>query len=202
MEIDKLTIEITNNFKLSHSLLSKLQSHSNSIDQMNLSKNIKTALATKIQSLSSTFRKKQRIYLDKLSGHNQSNFDILPPDTYQSVKDDEQLSINQLNSHQLQLQSDNELDQRDLEINNIAQSISDLAELFRDLNTLVIDQGTMLDRIDYNAQGTKTQVDDANIQLNQATKYQKSSSKFKCICLLILLILLVIVFIIYKPHMN
>lgn len=151
--------------------------------------------------MSSTFRKKQRIYLDKLSGYNQSNFDIPDADPYQSLKDDEQLSKNQLNSHQLHLQSDNDLDQRDFEINNIAQSISDLAELFRDLNTLVIDQGTLFDRIDFNAQGTKTQVDNAVTQLNQATKYQKSSSKFKCICLLILLILLVIVFIIYKPNM-
>lgn len=142
-----------------------------------------------------------------MKGHTIKDADILAAsgkthDNIQSLQDDEQLSQMQLNSTQLQLQDDAQLNKRDLEINNIAKSIAQLAELFRDLNTLVIDQGTMLDRIDFNAQGTKTQVDSAVKELNQATTYQRSSGKLKCIFLLILLIILIIVFIIYKPHMH
>jgi len=39
---------------------------------------------------------------------------------------------------------------KDEEIQNICKSINDLASIFKDLSVLVIEQGTILDRIDYN----------------------------------------------------
>ena len=42
--------------------------------------------------------------------------------------------------------------QRERKINDIAQGITDLADIFKDLQAMVIDQGTMLDRIDYNVE--------------------------------------------------
>jgi syntaxin 16 len=39
---------------------------------------------------------------------------------------------------------------RNIEINNLVTSINDLAVLFKELSVLVIEQGTILDRIDYN----------------------------------------------------
>ena len=44
----------------------------------------------------------------------------------------------------------NDVDQRNQDIMEIAKSIEDLAIVFKELAVLVIDQGTILDRIDYN----------------------------------------------------
>jgi syntaxin 16 len=60
--------------------------------------------------------------------------------------------------------------QRNREIDQIAKSIAELAELFQDLSALVIDQGTMLDRIDFNIEHMGQDMNAAVIELSTATK--------------------------------
>ncbi|KAK1218503.1 t-SNARE affecting a late Golgi compartment protein 2 [Marasmius sp. AFHP31] len=63
-----------------------------------------------------------------------------------------------------------DLQSRDREISEIAKSISSLAELFKDLSALVIDQGTLLDSVEYNIEQTAVQMDEAVKELNTATR--------------------------------
>lgn len=56
--------------------------------------------------------------------------------------------------------------QREREINEIAQGIIELAEIFKELQNMVIDQGTMLDRIDYNVENMAVNVKAADEELN------------------------------------
>lgn len=62
-----------------------------------------------------------------------------------------------------------DLAQRDSEISSIAQSITDLADLFKDLSSLVIDQGTLLDRVDWNVEQMGVEVKGAVEELKVAT---------------------------------
>ena len=78
--------------------------------------------------------------------------------------------------------------QREREIEDIAQSIIDLANIFQEIQSMVIDQGTLLDRIDYNVEKMATEVKAADKELTVATGYQKRSMKRKIILLLIILI--------------
>lgn len=55
--------------------------------------------------------------------------------------------------------------QREREINDIAKGIIELSDIFRDLQTMIIDQGTMLDRIDYNVERMVTDVKEADKEL-------------------------------------
>ena len=55
--------------------------------------------------------------------------------------------------------------QREREITDIARGIIELADIFKELQTMVIDQGTMLDRIDYNVENMAVDVKAADKEL-------------------------------------
>lgn len=78
--------------------------------------------------------------------------------------------------------------QRENEIEQIAQGIIELANIFQELQTMVIDQGTMLDRIDYNVERVTRDVKEADKELKVASGYQKRSIKRKIMLLLAILI--------------
>lgn len=78
--------------------------------------------------------------------------------------------------------------QREREIEDIAQGIIELANIFQELQTMVIDQGSMLDRIDYNVEQVSRDVKEADKELKVATNYQKRSMKRKIMLLLAILI--------------
>lgn len=60
-------------------------------------------------------------------------------------------SQNQLSqTHQAQSAVNIDINQRSREITQIASSISELAELFRDLGQMVVEQGTVLDSVEWN----------------------------------------------------
>ena len=74
------------------------------------------------------------------------------------------------------------------EIMKIAKSIEELAQIFRELAVLVIDQGTILDRIDYNMENALENVKQGVKEIEKAEEHQKNSLSVKCIMLLVILI--------------
>lgn len=78
--------------------------------------------------------------------------------------------------------------QREREIEDIAQGIIELANIFQELQTMVIDQGSMLDRIDYNVENMNRDVKEADKELKVASGYQQRSTKRKVMLLLAILI--------------
>jgi len=95
---------------------------------------------------------------------------------------------------------DSTIAQREREIEQIAQGIIDLSNIFQELQTMVIDQGTMLDRIDYNVERMATDVKEADKELKVATTYQKKTTKRKVILLLIILVVGMIILVAIKPR--
>ena len=89
--------------------------------------------------------------------------------------------------------------QREREIEDIAQGIIELSDLFRDLQTMVIDQGTMLDRIDYNVERMHTDVKSAEKEIKVASGYQRKTTKRKIILLLFLLVAGLFILLLVKP---
>lgn len=177
-------------------------------------KNVQRGLAAKVQELSATFRKKQRVYMEKLQGHAIKNQDLLIASGTMSSKGWEGLSAvdedveaaaasrNRAALAQDMMIADVDLRQRNHELTQIAQSIASLAELFKDLSVMVIDQGTLLDSVEYNIEQTAVQMEEAVRELNTATRYQKSTGRRKCIFLLVLIIFGLIITLIFKPRRH
>lgn len=92
--------------------------------------------------------------------------------------------------------------QREREINDIAQGIIELADIFKELQGMIIDQGTMLDRIDYNVERMAVDVKGADKELKIADGYQKKTTKRKIILLLILLVVGMFILLMVKPKRH
>lgn len=88
------------------------------------------------------------------------------------------------------------IESREREVSKVVRSIVDLQDIFKDLAGMVHEQGTVLDRIDYNVEATQSKVQDGMKQLAKAEAYQKQNRKM-CIILveagLVLLLLLVLI---------
>lgn len=115
--------------------------------------------------------------------------------------------------------------QREREITDIAKGIIELADIFKELQTMVIDQGTMLDRIDYNVERMAVDVKAADKELTvvcpnhfhapilynkeslltaneQATGYQRKTTKRKILLLLLLLVVGMFIVLLVKPKRH
>jgi syntaxin 16 len=91
---------------------------------------------------------------------------------------------------------------RDQEIVQIAKSIEELGSIFKELAVLVIDQGTILDRIDYNMEAVVESTKTGIKQLEKAEQHQKNARPLRCIvCLSVtIFVLLVILILKHRPR--
>lgn len=150
-----------------------------------LRQNVQRNLATQLQSLSQEFRSFQKGYVAALK--SRSNAPAV-------IWDDPQMAHTggQLSSGQMQQLDDFEfnVNSRNEEIKKIAQSVQDLHTMFKEMAVLVIDQGSMLDRIDYNVEQVVNQSREANVELHKAEKAHKSARATRCIMFFVLGIVL------------
>jgi len=196
--IEILTGDVTKLFHQCQTKIKQIGSEGKlSSEQKTMKSNVQSTLASQLQELSVTFRQSQKAYLQTLQtrskkGKGGNRFIDFEPDT--PIEDtgftEEQLAV--VNDMDVQIS------QRERDILKIVKSITELSEIFRDLSILVIDQGTILDRIDYNLEQTDVDMEEGEKQLGEAATEQKKYRTKLCILLLLLLILCVVIIIIIK----
>lgn len=184
--------------------------------------NLQKNYAFKIQNSSNKFRVLQNNYLKflnkddlkpilpkknnitsstSLKDNDSDNFLLIEEEA--AMKDNnniEDYSRRMLQKQSSTDRSQNYLEQRDEEIKNLAKGVLEVSMIFREMQSLIVDQGTIVDRIDYNLENTVINLKDADKELTKATHYQKSTQKCKLIMLLVLCVMAVFFFIMLKPH--
>lgn len=86
---------------------------------------------------------------------------------------------------------------REQEVTKIVRSIVDLHDIFKDLSQMVQEQGTVLDRIDYNVELTQVKVTEGYQQLKKAEMYQRKNRKMYCIMILAAVTMFMLIMLIF-----
>ncbi|CAK3999356.1 SNARE complex subunit [Lecanosticta acicola] len=226
-EIEALTQDITRDFtscqksirRIDHLVREQQQQSGGNISNADttMAKNLKMSLASRVGDVSTLFRKKQSAYMKKLRSLGGMNSPLdrsstpmasnpyTDPAMMESETDRSSAQSTLLQTAQVRKRTgvmDSAIEQREREIEKIAQGVIDLSNLFQDLQTMVIDQGTVLDRIDYNVERTHEDVKGAEKELKVATGYQKRSTKRKIILLLVLIVVGMFILVLIKPKRS
>ncbi|PWA81085.1 t-SNARE [Artemisia annua] len=201
-KIEALTHEITDLLKKSEKKLKKLSSGGTS-EESNIRKNVQRSLATDLQSLSVELRKKQSTYLRRLRQQTEGPDGVdleMNLNGKQSTRDDDEFDDLGFNEHQMAKLKKSEAFtvEREQEIQQVVESVNELAQIMKDLSVLVIDQGTIVDRIDHNIQNVAASVDDGLKQLQKAERSQKRGGMIMCATVLVVMCFVMLVLLILK----
>ncbi|XP_010245432.1 PREDICTED: syntaxin-43-like [Nelumbo nucifera] len=199
--IEVLTQEITDLLKRSEKRLLKLSASGPSEDS-NVRKNVQRFLATDLQNLSVELRKKQSAYLKHLrqqkEGQNGVDLEMNLNDK-SKVEDDDFIDMG-FNDYQMAKLKKREAFtlEREREIRQVVESVNELAQIMKDLSVLVIDQGTIVDRIDYNIQNVAATVEEGYKQLQKAERTQRKGGMVMCATVLVIMCFIMLVLLILK----
>ncbi|KAH7835228.1 hypothetical protein Vadar_024147 [Vaccinium darrowii] len=200
--IETLTHEITDLLKKSEKRLQRLSAGGPSEDS-NVRKNVQRSLATDLQNLSMELRKKQSTYLKRLRLQKEGPDGIdleMNLNGKNSRTEEDDLDDMGFSEHQMAKLRKSEAftAEREREIQQVVESVHDLAQIMKDLSVLVIDQGTIVDRIDYNIQNVAASVEEGFKQLQKAERTQKQGGMVKCATVLIIMCFVMLVLLILK----
>ena len=205
-EIQKLIIQMMKKIKFCEGLtkMEKIfnnKKNGDKIDQK-VKNNIKDFLVSKIKNFSNEFRRNQQQYMKYLKemegGDIENNNDILNH-SFESLDDNEEENLN--NNNFLMKQDDDfqqQMKKRNEDINTLANSINELSGIFKDLQNVVQEQGTILDRIDYNIDVSYENSQKGLKFLKKAEEHQSESCFRNVILVLFVIIFIETLLIIFK----
>jgi len=204
--IEKMTQEVTDRFRQAERYLKRVGAATRRAggEEATVGANVQRSLAKRLQELSAQFRQSQRKYLAEVQAQKSSGSAGTMGDSKFGIDLNSQQQGDFFNTGQLAVVDDltEAVQSRDQEIASIAQSIEELGAIFKELAVLVIDQGTILDRIDYNMEAVVEHTKTGIQQLEKAEKHQKNARPMKCILSLLCLIGVLLIILAVKHALH
>ncbi|KAJ2002677.1 Integral membrane protein SED5 [Coemansia sp. RSA 2322] len=197
--INQLTQEITGQFRKCGGLVRSVGQHPARGQEQVVGSNMQASMAQRLQEQSAEFRRTQTAYLQKMARRKDANSDVFAPDAEHERAASRRFDMT-LTDEQLQVMESSEaaVAEREGELAKIHESIVELAAIFSQMQEMVIDQGTMLDRIDYNIENTVVNVAAAAAELQAADKSHRGSVANKCIIALGAVVIALVVILLIK----
>ena len=146
---------------------------------------MKQTLFTNFTNFTKKFKLNQKIYAEKYKefvGEDDPTFDT-------SIAINE--NVNDQKGDFLKTdESKQVLQQRDNELSLLLNNVNELTTIFKDIQTLVMEQGSILDRIDYNIDIAGDNVIKSKNSITKANEYHKQSC-FRNIMLALIIIIFI-----------
>lgn len=217
-KIENLNYDITKKFESSYVLIKKFEFLQKNHGKLNLDysnneisiiESFKKNYALKIQESSLIFRNLQNNYIKFLKDDEDETDTLINDsnnDQFNLIENEEESRNIENYSKQIlqqtQIHSSNSqfLQAREREISKLAMGILEISTIFKEMESMVIDQGSILDRIDYNIANTAQDLKSSDKELIKAQGYQKRTTKCKLIFLLSLVVFALFIIVLVKPH--
>ena len=199
-EIDKLIIKMMKKIKFCEALTKMIKEKKSEVNTSleKVKNNIKIFLTIKIQNFSNEFRQNQQQYLKYLkdmgiiiySNEDKNN----KSESLLNDNDDEKKNFLYTKDDDVNIQ----IKKRDEDIDILVKSINELSGIFKDLQNIVQEQGTILDRIDYNINISYENSQEGLKNLKKAEQHNNESCFRNAILLLFFIIFVETILIICK----
>lgn len=174
--------------------------------QFQIKDNMSQNILTELNTFSKKFKLNQELYSQKykefaIEEDNNNALELYDISTNNSDLND---NINNVNNNDpgenflMTEEPDQLLQKRDSELNEIVKGVTNLQELFKDLHVIVIEQGSILDRIDYNIDIGFNNVSKGKKKIISANEHHKSSCFRNIILFLLICIFVESILILFK----
>ena len=151
--------------------------------QYQIKENMNQNLISQFFIFSKKFKLNQEVYTQKCNLYEMNEIST----TNSEVNDNMQKADNDQN-FLMKEEPNILLQERDMELDKICKGVNNLHEMFKDMNILVNEQGTILDRIDYNIDIGYDNVSKGKKKLHEANESRKGSCFRNAIMFLMLFI--------------
>ena len=191
--IKKLIIVMTNKvkkFEDNIKLLNKFNKFNLSEQEKEMQENMTIHLITNLKEFSNNFRINEQNYVKNFKHFGNQDYNT----------EENEILDNEINNNDLfgQKEIDITLKKRDQEINLLLNSLNDLSTIFKDLQNVILAQGTILDRIDFNIDTAALNVEKANKHLKKADEALKKSCYVKAMGFILIVIFIESILLIFK----
>lgn len=157
------------------------------------------ALAAAFLKVTQSLQRMQQLYRDKYRQQIERQYRIVNPratvEEIKAVAEDTEGAQAKIFASAVKEDARKTLSQmkdRFSDVKTIEKSIMELHQLFLDLQTIVVEQGDIINRVDFNVETTVEYTDVAASDMKAAVGYQKSIWKKKWILMILAIVLLVI----------
>lgn len=202
--IKEISTEMTKELKESQDILKEIINDKNEeddeinlyeINNKQIKQNMKQNIINKLNEFTKKFKLNQELYNNKFQ--DLVIDEEMANKSFSIRKDD--IQDNKGTNDFLSTQENNiQLRQRDEDLTNLLKSVNELASIFKDMQTLVMEQGTILDRIDYNIDIASNNINKGKKNIKKAEKHLKNNCFRNVIIILIVIIFIEALLLIFK----
>ena len=201
--IKEISTEMTQELKQCQNILKEIINDKEDLNDINnfselnatnvqIKQNMKQNIITKLNDFTKKFKLNQELYNNKFQDFV---IDEEMANKSFSIRKNEEKNSNDFLSTQ---ENNEQLRRRDEDLTNLLKSVNDLAQIFKDMQTLVMEQGTILDRIDYNIDIASSNISQGKKNITKADKHMKNNCFRNVIIILIVIIFIEALLLIFK----